>query len=323
MEDKVGTITEFVSLVEDVCSLWGTLDSTTHPWFRGQQMAKWPLVPGLYRGRIDPVREREILRDFKLKAVPFLNQHPGNDLEWLFVMQHYGMPTRLLDWTESYLYALYFAVSSYEKRSDACVWILDPWSLNKTSLGIESVPTAEEESLGGYWPTKGGKALEASSAAAIRPTYSTARITAQKGVFTIHGSSTEGLEQQAIHSTKKSEGLFRVLIRGTAKKSMLRELHRSGVTASSVFPDLSGLCTELAFRYSKAYIGSHRRTKRKLNSKTAKRENPEKKVWTKDDLPTMLTGRKSSGKKGKRHVDSERRSRPPRERISSETADFT
>ncbi|WP_350340486.1 FRG domain-containing protein [Paenibacillus hexagrammi] len=51
------------------------------------------------------------------------------------MMQHYGVPTRLLDWSREALVALLFALgvptSDIEKTSDKVVWVLDPVTLNK------------------------------------------------------------------------------------------------------------------------------------------------------------------------------------------------
>ncbi|MFY9557082.1 MAG: FRG domain-containing protein, partial [Blastocatellia bacterium] len=140
---KIQTLASFLEVIEEICNDWDCLATTTHPWFRGQAKASWSLIPGLYRGWIHSFYERELVRDFRLRSKSYLDQQPLNDLEWLFVMQHYGMPTRLLDWTESHLFALYFAVSHRAASGDAAVWILDPWSVNYHAINLESVPTAD------------------------------------------------------------------------------------------------------------------------------------------------------------------------------------
>lgn len=69
---------------------------------------------------------------------------------WLTLMQHYGLPTRLLDWSESPLVALYFALSSDEDaKTDAAVWVLNPMRLNKKVGYGEYVPPISYDSLRG------------------------------------------------------------------------------------------------------------------------------------------------------------------------------
>lgn len=192
---------EYIEAVQEISKEWDTEYSTTQCWYRGQSDSSWNLVPSLYRGKVRSIYEREMTRDFSLKALTFLDQRPKNDLDWLFIMQHYGMSTRLLDWTESHLTALYFAVANDSCESNAAVWVLDPWSLNSLVIGKHAVPTSDSSIFCKYSISKTiqnlGISIEAEYPAAIRPSCETPRILAQKGVFTIHGSINGNLENKS------------------------------------------------------------------------------------------------------------------------------
>jgi hypothetical protein len=136
----VKSITDLVSRVELDLNQWTSL-----PWFRGE--SNYPndsggnstqLLPKLYRTTQDGRNHNEnrLLQNFRLKAPTLgLDEIPDRNHtdQWLFLAQHFGLPTRLLDWTESLLAALYFAL----KRSDPVVWMLDPIGLNNLSLDDE------------------------------------------------------------------------------------------------------------------------------------------------------------------------------------------
>ena len=65
-----------------------------------------------------------ILENFIQDASAYILQYDTNNyIRWLELAQHYGVPTRLLDWTENALIALYFACES-NKNCDAVVWML-------------------------------------------------------------------------------------------------------------------------------------------------------------------------------------------------------
>ena len=85
--------------------------------------------------------ENEIRHEFKSRALQLIQGRlPADEWEWYFLMQHYGVPTRLLDWTENPLIAIYFAVEGHKADRDAAVWALDPtWLNRKLRRGIEGV----------------------------------------------------------------------------------------------------------------------------------------------------------------------------------------
>lgn len=107
-------------------------------WYRGQKDASWRLIPGAFRDDRWQFSEREVLLRFKLHAPALLQDCP--DLEdyrkWLPLMQHYGVPTRLLDWSISPLIALFFAVNHHPADTDAAIFMLNPWKWNSIHYQI-------------------------------------------------------------------------------------------------------------------------------------------------------------------------------------------
>jgi FRG domain len=103
--------------------------------FRGQRNPKWELETSLERASrrcdVEQTRyEKAIVREFQRHARSFLSHShvpkETDTLEWLALMQHYGAPTRLLDFTYSFWIALFFAFEEAEK--DCSVVALDPSS---------------------------------------------------------------------------------------------------------------------------------------------------------------------------------------------------
>src|SRR5437764_765572 len=80
-------------------------------WYRGHTNYKWTLTPSVARRREHLENELTMLKRFRQDAGPRLRDRPSDDWEWLFLAQHFGVPTRLLDWTENPLVGLWFAVA--------------------------------------------------------------------------------------------------------------------------------------------------------------------------------------------------------------------
>jgi hypothetical protein len=119
------------------------------PWFRGEENADWStaLKPKLYRTKPNKYKLKEILRqeqDLRLKRRGSQlagEGKPSDHWERYFLMEHYGVPTRLLDWSDGALVALYFALKPVRGSQEAAVYMLDPWWLNK--IVYKEFPTAK------------------------------------------------------------------------------------------------------------------------------------------------------------------------------------
>jgi hypothetical protein len=189
--------------------------------------------------------EATLLEDFKLRAPTYLDRLPATDWEWLFLMQHYGLPTRLLDWTESSLIALYFAVREHKGDGDAAIWVMNPWWLNRETFGEYVLFAADDPRASEHEPLRQGRELKGKLPLAITPIRASVRIAAQRGVFTIHGTERGALDSLARGRGKNKPCLRRMLIPGRHVETICRELAISGITESLIFPELSGLCREI------------------------------------------------------------------------------
>jgi hypothetical protein len=249
----VTTIPGFLAIVEKLTDRWFDREKTWGPWFRGQNSARWKLQPSLYRyiPTDRPIRqlEDEIRQEFAVRAPSLGVERPKNTWEWYFLMQHSGAPTRLLDWTESALIGLFFAVRNKSDNSDAVVWILEPWMLNKHVIQLDEVvaPGAETgmvlahvERYRPWLPDRYSSEgdLEKALPVAVYPTHFSRRISSQRSCFTVHGADVNGFD----HLPEDLRPyLQKVIIPGSKVRGIEKSLSVLGIDELTVFPDLDGL----------------------------------------------------------------------------------
>lgn len=248
-------MSEYVSAISKIQTDLGIVPPKTL-WFRGQSDKTWELIPSIYRSKNLNYYEREMMRDFKLSALKFVTERAHSELEWMFLMQHYGLPTRLLDWSESHLTALFFAAIDYANPSDGAVWVFRPALLNLAVLGDVTITTGNHPEIVNYLlgPTHlRQRRLTALSPIALRPERGSSRIVAQKGGFTLHGRSPNSLNAfiKAHNRTgKRRIPLYKIVIPRTRKRALLTELGMAGISHSVLFPEVQGICSEIKLKYS-------------------------------------------------------------------------
>lgn len=251
---KVVDLSQFIAEVRTLVDKWTPPGVNWYPttWFRGHGNADWKLEPGWYRlgSRGEGLGEKwyseqELMMQFKLLAPRYVHNVqilPSTDWEWLFLMQHYGLPTRLLDWTKSALIGLYFALRDNKGKSDAAVWMLNPWWLNKQSLSKFEIPAANDPRVADWGPLNTGSELKVSLPVAIEPVHASPRISNQRGVFTIHGTQRRVLEKL---SAVDEAQLVKFTIAAEHVSGMLRDLRIAGVSETTVFQELDGLSRDI------------------------------------------------------------------------------
>ncbi|MET0026036.1 MAG: FRG domain-containing protein [Candidatus Thiodiazotropha sp.] len=213
-------------------------------WYRGQSDLSWQLVPGLGRPGVDPNAEMPLIKRFKQNAVPHITTKPSTEWEWLFLMQHHRLRTRLLDWTESPLAGLYFAVSG-SPSEDAALWCVDPVSLNKNanisfSHSLEIPAFDHDEILKNYLPTT----IASETTSDLPPIAAIAsrnspRIAAQLGTFTISHRNFSPIEDVG-----DKKHIWRIVIPADAKPQITNELRHLRYTRLTLFPELDSVADD-------------------------------------------------------------------------------
>lgn len=220
-------------------------------WFRG--VGNYPvhlLEPTLLRhkevksAQLDPLTlEQRLKARFLQTSPPFLTNQPQADFDWLFLQQHYGVPTRLLDWSENPFIALYFALSSSAAGADASVWMLDPVKWNQKALNnpkLDRIPDATMPAALQFLKNPGDD-FSPNDPIAIYGNHTNSRITAQRGTFVMFCKSPEPMENRQY----ADDCLECFRVPNAAKSSLYEKLLSVGYTHSVVYPDLSGLGAEI------------------------------------------------------------------------------
>ncbi len=184
--------------------------------FRGHKSSEYKLIPSI--GRYNTNRKKEFtpndeiktLKLFKQKSYPYLDKNVSK-LELLALAQHYGLPTRLLDWTWNPLVALYFSVKDdFNQDSAIFVWEknfsgqlnpeFDPFKIKEIKLYI--------------------------------PLHFTKRIVAQSGIFSI---------QPNPNCEIVDNNISKIIIKKEMRLEIKKSLEKFGINQSTIFPDLDGV----------------------------------------------------------------------------------
>lgn len=232
------TSREWSVFLETVKAANAALGNPEVIWYRGHPNVDHYLLASLLRYKNGLNKEKYLFDSFQ-KFSDRIFKRRASEWETLFEMQHYGVPTRLLDWTESFGVALFFA-SYYNDRhgtgKDAAIYLLSPHRLNKCS-GINRVYRIPEDEAsfsykGIYWTQT---PFAASAPIAIEPIFINDRMLAQRGMFTVHHDGIRPLEADFPQAVQK------VLIPNNLMDAALDFLRLTNINEYSVFPDLAGI----------------------------------------------------------------------------------
>ena len=220
MEEKtISTIQEFYQIRRGHWS--------NHFAYRGEDSSAYVLRPKFGRKLADPyvtpegkaypvaAHEYSALEKFKRRATPFLDRYPSDEWDWLAVAQHHGLATRLLDWTENFLVAAYFATVGMEPN-DAVIYALD--TNRMPSAPLNKSPFSLDNDVIFY------------------PRHSTSRITAQSGLFTAHAQPERPFDGPIME---------RIVISKELRIELRITLNTYGINKESLFPGLDSVAESI------------------------------------------------------------------------------
>jgi hypothetical protein len=241
----------FSSFFCEVSRIYDQLGSE-NLWWRGQPEQGMDLIPKLYRRRGAFVTELELTLNFERQALLRYSAWPKERSHKLLLMQHYGLPTRLLDWSMGFLTALYFAVCEDKKGKSASLWALNPGKLNKAMIGDGTVAVLDHNEpeiqkmvdlAFQRYPakTKTGDRVLAMSGPELD-----LRMLMQWAVYTIHSNDTP-INQLANNANYAAE----IIIPEKDRTQLRQALNIAGFSKTRLFPDLQSLADDIKiiFKY--------------------------------------------------------------------------
>lgn len=232
--------------------------------FRGQSNYDWHLTPSLYVAQKNcgwsdsdrEVFEYNIYFDFITSGKGYITNNMSS-WEILVEMRHFGLPVRVLDWTEGLNMALYFAIidskvnQDFSKRvNDAALFVLDPYTLNEKTMKVNRIYNPldknffdfEDVVLEGEKHKFSNKIME--PYAIIMPRRSE-RIIAQRGLFTV-----QGMNDKCLDEINKLKSVYKkIRIEKEFFPEIAEYLETSGLNHFTVYPDFQGLAMSIKEYY--------------------------------------------------------------------------
>ncbi|WP_195199848.1 FRG domain-containing protein [Faecalispora jeddahensis] len=287
------TITNITELFQILNKLRGSYPQrpTESPFiYRGVSDNGFSLIPSIFRQVEEQIedddfqepiknykylahsKEKTILRDFITQASGYIKDIPIDDyLHWAEYAQHFGAPTRLLDWTSNPLVAMFFACIN-NKNDDAAIWILHKGNYRNYRIKHSKYSDEEKEIINrlshqelfnSFFDDK--NKIDLKYPLIYHPYYVDSRMEAQSSVFMFWGTSQESLEnmvpkenylvpqdpfQGVVYGEKQTqEVLLELRIPQSTKQSFIRQLEMIGINYKTLFPGLDGIGKYIEHKY--------------------------------------------------------------------------
>ena len=257
-ELKIHTISNYLDAIRLLKKNYPVDTTSAHSLlYRGLSSTEYKLLPGLLRDRhfaeYDTLLkiERNLLLKFKQESCSIIPNHFTELSHWAEYAQHFGAPTRYLDWSSNPLVALYFSCNN--DRKDGIVWLIHTGNYSSSAFPAsyrsnkKSLQDVVEEILSG--------SQEYNIPILYSPNYFSARMSAQSSFFMVWGNRLDPFESIFEDETcymrtsqinlseyfSQQSFLFKFIVPKEQKQQLLCELDSVGINEKTLFPGLDGV----------------------------------------------------------------------------------
>lgn len=236
MVTSITSVTDLLAVANELRQEWNG-----EVWWRGQPSVAYLLVPGVYRIDRGVRAEQNLALRFRQYAQTRYDKCPPHDdfCSWLFLAQHYGLPTRLLDWSESPLVSLFFAADA-NSELNASLYALHPHEMNRIVNGDHTLVPVSSSPANELFRGAFDDRVKLEKTIAILSHELDSRMLVQQSVFTLHGNHDDLLK------LSESRRVIRTFnIPAASKGNIITELASLGIRRRTLFPDLANLANDL------------------------------------------------------------------------------
>jgi hypothetical protein len=254
---------------ETIDEIFQTVEELSDQYlFRGVSNFTYNLQSSLERTARDYQTENWLIDQFQRCIHEYLpvESHPNNKFELLSLMQHHGVPTRLIDITKSPYVALYFAASQHfygdVNIKDGALYAF--MHQNLTLASIRNIQNRSKLDFDVNWLNRfikrDSKVFDEvfynhrdDVALIVEPFKVNKRLYAQQGLFLISNFNNNSTEQimsellpDNLEEGSSDPTLLKIKIPGNMKADILKRLDRMNINSSTLFPGIDGFSRYLS-----------------------------------------------------------------------------
>lgn len=254
----IHTVSEFIELTFSTEFSVGLADAPVRPWYLGQASEGDNILPPLYRSNIDPALERELLREFRMRAAEFIPPGGVPDEMWPILGHQQGLPTRIQEWYGNPLAALFFAVESMSANNGQ-VWVFNPWYFNEVASRLAMIPLTNSAPFRDEYCVKlddpnASPAPAAEAPMCFKPFRNIRPQSQMDAYFVVHGHSNVPLNELRLFLRRPETYLKQIIVAGESKKHLRKELHLLGVNHATLMPGGGSVAKAVSYAMSRDFL---------------------------------------------------------------------